>query len=282
MQIRITENQFNSLKYSCRKQEQIDCCCELNENNQIEVDSDDISLDSFYPKETLADNIWDGHELNPRVRLALLDIADDFIEFLKIDWVDYKDIVLTGSICNYNWSSYSDIDVHILYDFSEIDDNIDLIRSYVDSKKNEWMSNHEDLEIYGFNVELYVENCLDKTSVSSGRYSLEKNKWINKPSKDGVELHSNDEIKDLSAEIMTMIDDIELCYEKAETDSDLENLDMQLEELCDIVKTMRKSELEKHGEMAIGNIVYKVLRREGYLDKLYALRNSIYDEINSI
>lgn len=282
MQIRITENQFNNLKYSCRKQGQLDCCHKLNENNQDEVDSDDVSLDSFYPKDALADSIWSGQELNPRVRLTLLDIADDFIEFLKMDWVDCKDIVLTGSICNYNWSDYSDIDVHIIYDFSEIDDNADLVRSYVDAKKNEWMSNHEDLEIYGFSVEMYVENCLDKGAVSSGRYSLEKNKWLSKPSKDDIELHSNNEIKDLSAEIMTMIDDIEVCYEKAETDGDLESLDSQLEEICEIVKAMRKSELEKHGEMAVGNIVYKVLRREGYLDKLYGLRNSIYDEINSI
>lgn len=282
MQIKITESQFKNLKYSCRTQGLIDCACNLNENNQFEVDSDEISLDSFYPKDTLAENIWDGDKLNSRVRLTLLDIADDFIDFLKIDWVEYKDIVLTGSICNYNWSNYSDIDVHIIYDFSEIDDNVDLIRSYVDSKKNEWVANHDDLAIYGFKVELYVENALDKSAVSNGVYSLEKNEWIRKPSKNDIKLHSNSKIKDLSADIMTMIDDIELCYEKAEIDSDLETLDKQLEEICEMIKDLRKVELEKHGEMAVGNIVYKILRREGYLDKLYELRNSIYDEINSI
>lgn len=283
MQIKITEEQFSQLKDSYRMGfDSVGGYGHITENSEEEVEASEVDLSSFEPQTHLADEIWDGLELNPRVRLTLLDIADDFIETLDFDFVQYKDIVLTGSICNYNWSDFSDIDIHVIYDFSEIDDNENLIRSYVDAKKQEWSANHDDLAIYGFRVELYVENSNDKPAVSNGIYSLEKNKWIKKPSKDNISLHSTDEIKEISAEFMTMIDDIELCYEAAETNSALEYIQDKITELCELIKDMRKKQLALNGEMAIGNIVYKSLRREGYIDKLYELRNSIYDEINSI
>ena len=43
----------------------------------------------------------------------LKDIVDDFIENLDIE-VDIEDIRFTGSLANYNWSNYSDIDLHII------------------------------------------------------------------------------------------------------------------------------------------------------------------------
>ena len=280
MQISITEMQLQKLKNVYRANK-FGGHSYVNENIETEVNADDIDLTSFEIQSNLATKIWDGMELNSRVRLQLLDIADDFIDFLNLDWVKPKDIVLTGSICNYNWSEYSDIDIHIIYDFTEIDENTDLIRSYVDAKKNEWLENHDNLKIYGFDVELYVEDS-NESAISSGVYSLEKNEWVKEPSKEDMELHSTSEIKSLSAEIMTLIDDMETCYSAAMTDSDLENLQEQLNSLIDVIKNMRKRELSIGGEMAVGNIVFKTLRREGYMDKLYELNNDIYDILNSL
>ena len=45
---------------------------------------------------------------------------------------------------------------------------------------------------------------------------------------------------------------------------------------------MRKIGLEEDGEMSVGNIVFKVCRRLGYLDKLYDLKTKTYDFIKSI
>ena len=45
---------------------------------------------------------------------------------------------------------------------------------------------------------------------------------------------------------------------------------------------MRKKSLSKNGESGSGNIVYKVLRRTGYLDKLFKLFSRVYDRSNSI
>ena len=48
------------------------------------------------------------------------------------------------------------------------------------------------------------------------------------------------------------------------------------------IKNMRKISLEKNGENGNGNIVYKILRREFYLDKLWRLKVLCYDKLNSI
>lgn len=282
MQIKITEAQFNHLKNTYRIGfDGVGGYAHIDENIENEVDADEVDLTSFEPRTELCQDIWDGNDLKPQIRLALLDIADDFIETLGFDWVKYKDIVLTGSIANYNWSVFSDIDVHIIYDFTEIDENVDLIRNYADAKKKEWTENHDNLTIMGFEVELYVENS-HEPPVSKGVYSLEKNTWIKQPSKKDIELDSSSIIKDLSAKLMTMIDDLELCYETAETDGSLEELQTTIIDLCDFIKKMRKKQLALNGEMAVGNIVFKTLRRDGYIDKLFELRNSIYDELNSI
>ena len=49
------------------------------------------------------------------------------------------------------------------------------------------------------------------------------------------------------------------------------------------LKELRKKGLESSGqEMSNGNIIWKVIRRTGYIDKLWDIINSTYDKINSI
>lgn len=254
----------------------------IAENAENEVEADDVDMSSFKPQDSLASGIWDGNKLNSRVRLQLLDIADDFIDTLDINKVKPKDIVLIGSICNYNWSNKSDIDVHVVYDFSEINSNVELVTDYMDAKKNAWNDEHPNLNMHGFSVEMYVQN-VDASPETAGVYSLEKNKWLRVPSKDDAKLHDIDDIKKFAAEFMTIIDDYEKLYHKVKKDKHkVEELGNELEEVRVFIKEIRKKQLEKGGEMSVGNIVYKVLRRMGYQDKLYKLQNLVYDTINSI
>ena len=84
--------------------------------------------------------------LDSRIRLKLLDIAEDFIDFLGVDWVKPDDIIMTGSLANFNWNKkYSDIDLHVLIDFSKVDKRTDFVKKYFDSLKNQWNEVHEDL-----------------------------------------------------------------------------------------------------------------------------------------
>lgn len=250
------------------------------ENVECEVDSDDINLKSFRVKNHLEDNIWDGDELNLRVRDKLMEIADDFWESCNIKWVKPKTVVLTGSICNFNWSSFSDIDVHVVVDFSEIHERKDFVQEYFDEKKNDWNNTHDNLNIFGYPVELYVED-VDAETESNGIYDLWKNEWIKKP--DDIESIGLNKyaIKDIASRIMTRIDDMSDKFHSTEDSYELEKLNEKIVSLRKHIKEMRKEGL-KHGEMGMLNIVYKVIKRSGYMDKLRDLNHEIYDKINSL
>ena len=95
----------------------------VNENIEDEVKSSEVDLSSFKKKNNLVPSIWkDENTLDSKIRLKLLDIADDFWDYVNISWVEPKGIILTGSICNFNWSEFSDIDLHLIVDFDDIDE----------------------------------------------------------------------------------------------------------------------------------------------------------------
>ena len=57
----------------------------------------------------------ENKKLRKEVRSKLLVIVNDFIDSLNVDHIDSEDILLVGSIVNYNWNPYSDVDLHITY-----------------------------------------------------------------------------------------------------------------------------------------------------------------------
>ena len=246
-----------------------------------EVETDDISLSSFKPKDDLNKKFWINNKLNSHVREKLLDIAGDFIDELAIPNFKAEDIVFTGSLANYNWSKYSDIDVHIVISFKSIYKKEEFIDDYFKSKKEIWNQMHESLKIYGYPVEISVENS-DDPGVSSGVYSLVKNKWIKEPSNFDDARINEKYIKNFSADIMTEIDNIARKIKKEKSDAKLESLADKAFKIFKKLKNMRKEGLARSGEMSSGNICWKVLRRTGYLDKIWDIINYTYNKINSI
>lgn len=255
----------------------------LSENNNNEIVASDISLKSFKPQEELNPKFWINGLLNSRIRLRLLDIADNFIDDLDIEWAKPYDIILTGSLTNYNWSKYSDIDLHIIYNFSEIDDKVNLVKDFLESKRKLWNNEHKDLKIYGFPIEIYVQ---DKNEIhrSSGVYSLERNEWIIKPNKNNIKPIQLDKffIKDKAAKIMTNIDNICAKYNDNLNDYELYVIGKEAKNIFKKIKYIRKHDLANNGEMSNGNLIYKVLRRSGYIDKIVNIITKTYDLTKSI
>lgn len=255
----------------------------IEENQEQEVNADEVKLDSFKAEDHLAPKIWKGMMLSSKVRLKLLDIADDFWDTCNLGWVKLRGIHLTGSICNFNWSKYSDIDLHLVVDFSDVSERKDFVQQYFDAKKNEWNNEHENLKIYGFPVELYVEDINAETK-SGGLFNLETNAWIKVPSPDDV--HSIElgkyEIKEKSANIMTKIDNYYDLLNSTTDDAKLRKIGNKAHRLLKKIKAMRKFGLKRGGEGDPYNIVYKVLRRTEYLDKLWSISSKLYDKLNSI
>ena len=92
--------------------------------------SDLDPIKSFRLKDELNPKIWDGFDLDQEVRENLLTIAQDFYNSTELT-AEIKDVVLTGSLANYNWSEkYSDYDLHILIDFRDINDDITLVKKF--------------------------------------------------------------------------------------------------------------------------------------------------------
>ena len=252
-------------------------------SNQITNETADIDFSSFTPQQELNPKIWPNGKINSRVRLKLLDIADDFFKTLKIGWLKPIDILLTGSMANYNWSKYSDFDLHLLLDFSDVDENVDFVHEYFTAKKKLWNEEHENLMIYGFPVEVYVQD-IDENLISNGIYSLYKNKWIIEPSKDNLQSMGQDKetIKSKAIETMKKIDALYNATFDINHGSDGEKLLAQIQKLITIIKGIRKQSLTKGGEMAAGNIFFKILRRTGYIEKLFNAKTLAYDRKESI
>ena len=147
---------------------------------QIEEELEDYKS-SFEVKSELTPEIWEGNQLKHEVLQVLREIAKDFFEGLDLGQVEIKDIILTGSLANYNWSEYSDIDLHILVDFTDIDENVKLVKDFFDAKKSVWNSKH-DIMVMGYEVEVYVQD-VEEPHKASGQYSVMNNSWNVEPNR---------------------------------------------------------------------------------------------------
>lgn len=252
--------------------------------NIFEVVADEVDLRSFELKDRLEPSLWDDDEkIDSDIRTRLLDIADDFVDTLATPWAKVKDVVLTGSIANYNWSRHSDIDLHIVIRYKDVwEKRTDFVKDYFNSKKKEWSEEHGDITINGYPVEISVEDE-DTPSKSTGVYSLKDDKWLREPGDIQDVSINKDYVKEKAAEYMNRIDDLlkEVDKEK-DADKKMKSAD-NLVKVFDKLKNHRKDGLaSKSGEMSSGNIIWKVLRRSGYLDELWDSVNKAYDLSMSI
>ena len=79
----------------------------------------------------LNEKIWDGDKLRPEVRKVLLSIADKWREFASIPKNAVKEVQLTGGNANYNYTDLSDLDVHLVTDFSKLSVGKDFVDDYL-------------------------------------------------------------------------------------------------------------------------------------------------------
>ena len=140
--------------------------------NINELESFKLS-DAVKFRDTLNPIIFTNDNLNSDVREKLLEIADEFIDYLGINNLDVVDITLSGSNAAYSYTDHSDIDLHILIDMNKIN-NDDIYQELFTAKKNLFNDNH-DIKIRGYDVELYVQDS-NKSVKSLGEYSILNNK----------------------------------------------------------------------------------------------------------
>lgn len=224
------------------------------------VSPDNVELKLDYHSK-LNPDLWTGNKLRVKVRKALLNIAKEFKEYLEMPEIQIVDVIITGSMANYNWTVHSDIDLHIIVSVKKEDATdcqaID-IKDVFDTKQALWKERH-DIKIYNHPVEIYVQFA-DEDVIAAGIYSLTLDTWIEKPKHDkSGESFNRYAVKVKAAQVMTVID--KAIEQNATTET--------IQKIKDKIRAMRKSGLDQGGEFSVENLAFKTLRNEGYLKKLY-------------
>jgi len=240
-----------------------------------DLETDKKIVKSFEPKESLSDQIFEGSDgdfsMREDIRSRLLEISDDFIESLSIEFFIH-DIVLTGSLSNYNWSEYSDVDLHIIVNFDDFGEQKELYTELFKLKKTLFNSSH-NITIKGFEVELYIQDS-NEAHFSSGVYSVMNDEWETVPKKEEDVNIDKDILVQKVGQLQDMIDTV---IDNAE-EEELDDAKEMIKKVKDKIKKYRTSGLEKEGEYSYENLTFKVLRRNGYLQKLFDFENDLMDK----
>lgn len=239
----------------------------MNKENNI--------LKSFSIQDTLNPEIWDLSseeiKMRPEIRKKLLEIAYEFFEFLDVD-VFIDDIVMTGSLSNFNWSNYSDVDMHLIVDFSQFSEEIKELYEKLFSLKKLIFNDNHDIKIKNFDVELYVQDSAEKHT-STGVYSILFDSWIVEPEKEKLTIDK----KVLMSKVKSWMNKIDEVMDEASSE-DLETSKKLLESFKEKLKEYRKAGLDGKGELSYENLVFKFLRRNGYIEKLFDFENNLIDK----
>ena len=238
-------------------------------------DSRQFHLDSFTMKSELQPDIWDGEVIEDDISDRLIEIVNDFMEFCGFTSKDYRDITLTGSLANYNWSQFSDVDLHIIVDLANVDENKELVQEFFNAKRSLWNRTH-DIDIHGFEVEVYVQDE-GEPHVSTGVYSVLNDTWITKPEPSDPKI----DFEGVKSKASMVMDEIDRVWDLFEDKKYEESLNY-IEKLKEKIKNMRKTGLEREGQYSNENLAFKILRRNGSMGELLDLRTTVYDKMMSI
>lgn len=209
--------------------------------------------------------LWQGEELRPEVKMALLKIARDFVEYVEVPF-EVKDLVLTGSQLGYYYTKHSDLDLHIIVDFNTVDCDREAAELF-DTKRLLYKKQY-DISIHGVPVEVYIEDS--NFPAVSATYSLGQGGWQKKPSSEPADIDTREVVR-MSKIWSTVIG-------QAIESNDLETGRKVLK----MLRNYRKLGLKHSGEYGIENLVYKTLRNSKIIEKLMKMLGDLHDQSLSL
>jgi hypothetical protein len=238
------------------------------------IRSREIELEARIDPAAVSKNIAFHDRLNPGlwdesddmllpVRARLLKAAMAFYDFLEMPELKLSDVVVTGSNAAYNYTDLSDIDVHLIVDYSKTTCP-KLAENFFSAKKTLWNVSH-DISVRGFKIEMYVEDQRSP-AYSNGVFSILRGSWLNHP--EPVEPSYDDAA--VLAKTEHLADEIDALLD-GQPDMD------RLSALMSRLREMRQSGLRDGGEFSTENLAFKSLRALGYLDRLRDARTQAQD-----
>tara|TARA_R100001591_G_scaffold91267_1_gene97051 strand:- start:260 stop:1006 length:747 start_codon:yes stop_codon:yes gene_type:complete len=241
------------------------------------MDSNKKIIKSFKVQDNLNPVFWveedNTFKIKEDIRQALLKVVEDYADFVDVD-LDIEDVTLTGSLSNYNWSDFSDVDLHIIMDFGGNKNS--LLKKYLDSRRIIWNS-IRDVTAKDFDVEIYVQDS-NEPHFASGVYSVLNDSWINEPVQDEEIEIDSEKLLSKAKNFMDKIDSIERASKKENPEIVLD----KIAKLKDKIKKYRSSGLADKGEYSYENLAFKFLRRNDYLKKLNDIKNELIDQTLTI
>jgi len=230
-----------------------------------------LDFSAFKINETLNPEIWESdNTMKPDVLEALKTIATDYWEGLDIE-APLMDITLTGSLANFNWSKYSDADLHMIFDMKFLGKGKTMIKDLLDVKTRAWNLKH-DITVKDFDVELYLQPE-DQPHHSTGIYSITNNRWVVEPKKVDADIDKETITKKYNTIVKSVKE-----VKKVMSEGDYEDVVKMLEKLKDRIKVMRQSGLDAGGEFSSENIVFKLLRRNDIMEEIDDMLTDAYDK----
>jgi len=179
--------------------------------------------------------LWEKDEtLKPEVRDTLLQIADDFQEFLGVNGYEIDDITISGSNAAYTYTEKSDVDLHLIVDMEKTKRS-DIYRELFDAKKYQYNDLH-DYQIGNHDIELYVQDA-SQEHISQGIYSILNDEWVSVPTRRKIE------IDDMS--VSSKFEDVKNRIEIAINSGNLEHMNR----LAKKIGEMRRAGLSKLGNL---------------------------------
>lgn len=225
----------------------------------------------FQVKKSLNTKIWNKGKLNPKIKSLLMEIAYDFLDEDR-DIVKVTDVTITGSLANFNWSKYSDIDLHILANYGS---QAGIKKKLFDYKRKMWNKQH-DVKIEGFDVEVYVQDHKEP-HYSTGVYSVMHDKWLVEPS---IKADAFD-MRAVVRKANCIADKIDGVKELIDASQFKEAIDTA-SSIMSRLKKQRSAGLASGGEFSTENLAFKLLRRRGDVERLLELKSEAYDCTKSI
>lgn len=241
----------------------------FNKNWKDFLEEAELDTSGIRINDELQENFWINNELEEKIRQRLLSIAKDFINSLELG-SKVKDITFTGSLASYNWHTKSDVDLHILLDFSEFASDRALVKDFLDLKRAQWNERH-DIFIYGHEVEMYFQD-INEEHYANGVYSILKNRWLTIPTRTEQKLDLNNAT--IKAEALAK--EVE-CVENHIDDKKYSQAFDASEKIKGKIRHMRSSGLSDGGIYSTENLAFKILRNSGILEKLSNLKHLAYD-----
>lgn len=222
--------------------------------------------------------VWEegGARMRAPLRKQLLEIAHDFLTGDETPKIEIDDIVLTGSLANYNWSTQSDLDTHLLARFGSGQVGT-LTHQLYDLLAYTW-NQHHDITLEGFEVEIFVADATASFPHEAGVYSLQRDKWLITPQPMAEQSIDWESVFKKANRIAAQIERLSTMVQQGHYEAAVH----AAEHLKDRLRRQRAAGLEKGGELSVENLVFKVLRRHGDIDRLRDLKTRAGDKARSI